>query len=63
MIDLWYMLPFHIAQEQKHPNQLFIGLTNLLFGWTIIGWLVTLLWVTTTRQPISTPLKHEVAYR
>lgn len=44
---LLYFLPTLIALLRGHHNGFAIFLTNLLFGWTIIGWLITLIWSTT----------------
>ena len=42
-----YFLPALIAALRRHHNQNAIVLTNLLFGWTVIGWVVALIWCTT----------------
>ncbi|MCQ2789440.1 MAG: superinfection immunity protein [bacterium] len=39
-----YLLPTYIATDRKHPHTLAIFLVNLLFGETIIFWIVTLVW-------------------
>ena len=44
---LAYMLPAIIARLRKHPNTNAITLANLLFGWTVLGWLVALIWCAT----------------
>ena len=44
---LMYFLPTVIALARGHHNSFAIFLTNLIFGWTIIGWLITLIWSTT----------------
>lgn len=43
----FYFLPFLIAWRRNHRNETPIGLTNLLLGWTIIGWIIALIWATT----------------
>ena len=49
---LAYMLPTIIAKLRKHPDDLTIFLTNAFFGWTVIGWLWTLVWsVLPVRRP------------
>lgn len=42
-----YFLPFLIAWRRGHRNETPIGLVNLIFGWTVIGWIVALIWSTT----------------
>lgn len=37
-------LPTLIALIRGHDNSFAIFLTNLLLGWTVIGWLVALIW-------------------
>ena len=39
-----YFLPTIIASFRKHKSVLAIGLVNLLFGWTGIGYLWALIW-------------------
>ena len=39
---LLYFLPTIIARDK--PDATAIFLVNLLFGWTIIGWFVALIW-------------------
>jgi len=44
---LVYFLPSIIAMARGHHNAVAIFLTNLIFGWTVIGWLIALIWSTT----------------
>ncbi|WP_420432221.1 superinfection immunity protein [Hyphobacterium sp.] len=44
---LMMFLPTLIALVRSHHNTFAIFLTNLLLGWTIIGWLIALIWSTT----------------
>lgn len=39
-----YLLPFSVALWRGHGDITKIFLLNLLLGWTIIGWVVSLLW-------------------
>ncbi|WP_203292424.1 superinfection immunity protein [Maricaulis parjimensis] len=39
-----FFLPALIALLRGHDNTFAIFLTNLLLGWTGIGWLVALIW-------------------
>ncbi|MGF6607075.1 uncharacterized membrane protein YqaE (UPF0057 family) [Paraburkholderia sp. WSM4175] len=41
---LLYFLPGLVARFRKHRNMNAIAITNLLFGWTILGWGVALVW-------------------
>jgi len=41
-----YFIPTIIAYRRGHPQKDPIFLINLLFGLTIIGWVVSLIWST-----------------
>ena len=41
---LLYFLPFVIAMVRHHKAKLAIFLTDLLLGWTVVGWLAALIW-------------------
>lgn len=44
-ILLWLtFLPTFIAYRREHPNRIPILLVNLFFGWTLVGWVVALVW-------------------
>ena len=44
---LVYFLPAMIAMYRNHLNAAAIFMTNFLLGWTIIGWIVALIWALT----------------
>ena len=39
-----YMFPGYLSGSRGHPNQDSICTLNLLLGWTIIGWIIALIW-------------------
>ncbi len=39
-----YLLPFSVALWRAHPETTKIFLLNLLLGWTLIGWVIALVW-------------------
>ncbi|MDD2731037.1 MAG: superinfection immunity protein [Candidatus Portnoybacteria bacterium] len=39
-----YFFPTLIAFLRQHKNKLAIFLLNLLLGWTVLGWVVSLVW-------------------
>ena len=39
-----YFLPTIIAGVRKKRNLISIGLLNFLLGWTVIGWIIALIW-------------------
>ena len=47
LIFIFYFLPALIAFLRQHKNKLAIFLLNLLLGWTILGWLGSLVWSVT----------------
>jgi hypothetical protein len=40
----FYFLPLVIAIVRKKSNVVAIGALNLLLGWSLIGWVVALVW-------------------
>ncbi|MCI5150757.1 MAG: superinfection immunity protein [Candidatus Electrothrix sp. MAN1_4] len=44
VIAVIYSLPSIIAYKRNHHNALAIFLSNLFLGWTIIGWIVSIIW-------------------
>ncbi len=47
-----YLLPAIIATSRIHQNQGAITVLNVAFGWTILGWVVALVWsVTEVHKP------------
>ena len=47
LIFIFYFLPALIAFLRQHKNKLAIFLLNLLLGWTILGWVGSLIWSVT----------------
>lgn len=43
-----YLLPTGIASHRRHRNMTPIMLVNVFAGWTGVGWLVALIWSTTS---------------
>ena len=44
-----YMLPFSIALARGTKNLAAIFLLNFFLGWSIIGWIVAVIWAVTER--------------
>lgn len=40
----FYFLPTIVGAARKRDNILAIGLLNLFLGWTLIGWIIALVW-------------------
>lgn len=48
-----FFLPTFIALVRDHHNKVALIVTNLLLGWTGVGWLVALIWSFTNRKETS----------
>jgi len=44
VIDVIYFLPFYISAYRDHPNSVAIFLLNTFLGWTLIGWVISIVW-------------------
>lgn len=42
-----YLFPTVIATARRHRNATAISVLNLLLGWTVLGWIVALIWAST----------------
>lgn len=49
LILVIYMLPTLIAHSREHPRRAAIGVLNIAFGWTLIGWILLFLWAALAR--------------
>lgn len=60
VILIAYFIPALVAQHRHKKNLSSIVVLNLLLGWTLIGWIVALVWATAKDdQPV--PLQSVVA--
>jgi fluoride ion exporter CrcB/FEX len=48
-----YFVPAMIANQKKHRQSSPILLVNLFFGWTILGWLIALIWSVSAQEKKS----------
>lgn len=46
-----YATPGFIAYRRRHPSRHAIIAVNVLFGWSVIGWAVALVWALKRQQP------------
>jgi uncharacterized paraquat-inducible protein A len=44
-----YFVPAIMAQQRRHPNFEAIAVLNLVAGWTVLGWVVALVWAHTKK--------------
>lgn len=49
---LFYFLPTIIAMARSKRDSMSIFLLNLLLGWSVIGWVVALIWAVKTDIPL-----------
>ncbi|MGO0684084.1 superinfection immunity protein [Pseudomonas fulva] len=50
-----YFLPSMNAKSRKHPNAGSIFALNLLLGWTLIGWVVAVVWSASAVSAAAVP--------
>lgn len=46
IIAVLYLLPTILAYGRDHPHRQRLALVNILFGWTLLGWIGVFLWAT-----------------
>lgn len=46
-----YLLPTLMAFARDHPRRGAIALVNILFGWTLLGWLICFVWALLGSSP------------
>jgi len=56
-IILVYLVPTIVAQRYQHPKQPAILMLNVALGWTIVGWVVALIWALDA-NPAPRALSH-----
>jgi Superinfection immunity protein len=52
MFLFMYFLPALVAWKRKHRNTSAIGVLNFLLGWTMIGWIGSLVWAFTSNTRV-----------
>lgn len=53
-----YWLPSLLAFHRRHKNRIAILAINFFFGWTVVAWIVTLIWACTN----NTERRNAVAW-
>lgn len=56
---IWlYVAPTWIAHKAQHPQRTAITILNILLGWTVIGWIASIVWAFGRhRQPDLVPVR------
>jgi len=58
----FYFIPLIIAIVRKKGNVVAIGALNLLLGWTLVGWVVSLVWsLSKDQQPQQVVIHQTIA--
>jgi Superinfection immunity protein len=52
MITFFYFLPTAAAINARNPAFHSVFILNLFFGWTLIGWIVALMWAVRRTRPV-----------
>jgi hypothetical protein len=47
-----YFLPTLVAASRRHPSVLGIFLLNFFLGWSVIGWIIALVWALSRPQVV-----------
>jgi uncharacterized membrane protein YqaE (UPF0057 family) len=50
-----YFIPTGVAVSNKKTNSMAIFALNLLLGWTVLGWIVALIWALTKDPVVQRP--------
>lgn len=54
-----YFYPSMVAHYRGHPNASAIGVLNLLLGWTLIGWVVAMVWAVKSFVDVNNNLEND----
>ena len=59
-----YLLPTYEAWKNQHPNLTAITLVNIFLGWSLLGWVIAVVWAYKKSEPTTVtlpPQAQEVA--
>ena len=55
-----YLLPTYEAWNKKHTNLTAIALVNIFLGWSLLGWVIAIVWAFKKAEPVGpTPQQVE----
>jgi len=55
-LGFFYFVPALVAHLRRHRNEGAVSVLNLLLGWTVLGWIIALIWACTANtRPKPTP--------
>lgn len=44
ILFILYWIPTLVAWKRKHPDKISILVLNLFLGWSVLGWVISLVW-------------------
>jgi len=47
-----YLLPAIVAKKREHPNTTSIVVLNIFLGWSVLGWIVALVWAFSAKKSV-----------
>jgi len=50
-----YFVPLIVALTRDHHQRLAIGILNLVAGWSVLGWIIALVWACTVVHQAAPP--------
>lgn len=53
-----YFMPASVASNRLHMNRTSIMVLNLFLGWTLIGWLIALIWAYSANTEHNFYIRH-----
>jgi hypothetical protein len=51
LLAVVYFIPSFVGHKKRQANS--IALTNFFFGWTVVGWIVCLIWAASPDKKAS----------
>jgi hypothetical protein len=55
-----YLIPTMIAIKRKKRDRINIIWFNVIIGWTIIGWIITLVWALSKDKTIDSTIVNQI---
>lgn len=59
VLGMMYLTPTIIGYIRKKSNKFAILILNLLLGWSVIGWVVALIWACTKDKPAQIIIQNQ----
>ena len=59
LLVLFYFIPAFVANEKNHPQASAITILNLFLGWTLLGWVIALVWACSKQEPQKVVIQNE----